>query len=133
MKRYLWLLFALGMPLSSPLACGGDGCLRNSDCPSAQACRAGQCQLKELPDDAQGGAGSEDPGTGGAATAGSANNAGSAGKGGAAGNAGNAGSPGNAGGDASGGDAGAGGAAGDGGNAGMGDGGDANVSSGGTP
>src|SRR5687768_2302630 len=82
MKRWAWLLFALGMPLSSPLACAGDGCLRSSDCRSDQVCRAGKCELRELPL-GEGGAG-EDPTTGGTTSGGGS------GKGGVSGSSGSA-------------------------------------------
>lgn len=102
MKRWIWLLFALGMPLSSPLACGGDGCLRNSDCPSDQTCRVGRCELKELPG-GEGGAGEEpSAGRGGVTSGGATNRAGTPGSGGvvSGGSSGSAGteSPGGAGG-----------------------------------
>ena len=83
MKRWIWLMFALGAPLSSPLACGGDGCLRNSDSPSDQTCRVGKCELKELPG-GEGGAGEETAGTGGSASGGISSRAGASGRGGAA-------------------------------------------------
>lgn len=96
MKRFAWLLLALGIPLSSPAACGGDNCLRNSDCRSDHACRAGKCELKEPPLEASGGAETDEPPptAGTPAVGGQATNAGSSGTG--AGNAsggGNAGSP----------------------------------------
>ena len=102
MKRWVWLLITFAMPFSSPMACGGDGCLRNSDCPSDETCRAGQCELKEPPVANSGGEGGEDStpitagttgtggnaGTGGTADSGGTSNAGSAGSA-TAGSAGN--------------------------------------------
>lgn len=136
MKRWVWLLCALGMPLSSPMGCGGDGCLRNSDCPSDQTCRAGQCQLKELPEEAQGGAGSDEPMTsaGSSMVAGNAGSDANGGKGGAAGSAGSAGTAASAGSDADGGEgAGEGGMSGAAGDGAAGDGGAATTTSGGAP
>ena len=42
MKRWALVLVLFATPLSSPMACGGDGCLRNSDCHADQMCDA--CQ-----------------------------------------------------------------------------------------
>lgn len=82
MKRYLWLLFALGMPLSSPLACGGDGCLRHSDCASGLVCREAQCQPEYAPA-GEGGASDEPSATSGAVSGGASGTAGTSGSGGA--------------------------------------------------
>jgi hypothetical protein len=43
MKPWALLLVLLATPLSSPLGCGGDGCLRNSDCAADESCSAGSC------------------------------------------------------------------------------------------
>jgi hypothetical protein len=92
MKRWTLLLLFFATPLSSPLGCGGDGCLRNSDCASNRTCSAGECVLKDPPA-ANGGEGGEDStpsssagtttagsggrsGSGGSATAGSSSTAG---------------------------------------------------------
>lgn len=81
MKRYLWLLFALGMPLSSPLACGGDGCLRHSDCASGLVCRQGECQPEYDPA-GEGGASDEPSATSGSVSGGTSGKAGTSGSGG---------------------------------------------------
>ena len=93
MKRWSILLLAVAMPLSSPLACGGDGCLRNSDCAADKTCSSGECVLKSPPAP-NGGEGGEDSTP--VATSGSGGNSGSGG-GAAAGSAGVAGSAGTAG------------------------------------
>jgi hypothetical protein len=43
MKRWVLLLVLFALPVSSPMACGGDGCLRNSDCGAGELCSAGSC------------------------------------------------------------------------------------------
>jgi hypothetical protein len=91
MKRWALLLFTFAVPLSSPLACGGDGCLRNTDCSSDHVCRAGKCALADPPPVAAGGEGGEESNPN-AGTAGTAGIAGAAGSGGMGGNAGSAGS-----------------------------------------
>jgi len=88
MKRWAILILTFAMPLSSPMACGGDGCLRSSDCTADKQCSsAGQCVLREAPAVEIGGAGGEDstPTTGGSVTSGSGGSAGVSGKGGSAG------------------------------------------------
>jgi hypothetical protein len=93
MKRWALLLVVFATPWSSPLGCGGDGCLRNSDCAADEVCSAGSC-APETPAPAAGGgeaneagetsvpgAGTTTSGSGGTAQAGSAgsSNAGTAG------------------------------------------------------
>jgi len=120
MKRWAYLLLAFAAPLSSPLACGGDGCLRNSDCATDKTCRAGKCELKDAPvgneyggESAAGGEATT-PSTGGATAGSAGSSAGSGGKAGSAGSAGTAGNVSAAGADGSGaGEGGAGGAGGD--------------------
>jgi len=61
MKRWLWLSVTLLMPFSTPVSCGGDGCLRNSDCSTDKTCRAGHCELINPPAPlGNGGEGGED-------------------------------------------------------------------------
>ena len=93
MKRWALLLFAFATPWSSPLGCGGDGCLRNSDCATDEVCSAGSCTPEIPAPVAAGGeaneagetslpsAGTASSGSGGTAQAGSAgsNGAGTAG------------------------------------------------------
>jgi hypothetical protein len=43
MTRWALLLVVFATPLSSPLGCGGDGCLRNSDCSADEVCSVGSC------------------------------------------------------------------------------------------
>jgi hypothetical protein len=74
-KKLHFLLFALAMPLSSPLACGGDACLRESDCPSHQSCQNGLCASDDPPLTAGGDAGEATVTT---STAGSATTGGTA-------------------------------------------------------
>ena len=95
MKRWLWLGLLLAAPLSSPLACGGDGCLRNSDCASDYVCRAGRCELETPPDSESGGEGSDDTTQtpNGGASGGSETSGGSGTSAGRAGGAGSAGVP----------------------------------------
>ena len=49
MKRWFWLALALAMPFSTQISCGGDGCIRNSDCSSDKTCNAGRCELTNPP------------------------------------------------------------------------------------
>jgi len=90
MKRWAPLILTLAMPLSSPLACGGDACVRNSDCSADKMCSsAGQCVLRDPPPAEVAGAGGEDATpTSGGTTSGSGGHAGSSGSAGSAGNAG---------------------------------------------
>jgi hypothetical protein len=93
MKRWAILIVTCAMPLSSPMACGGDGCLRHTDCNSGQVCRAGKCMLENPPPIAAGGEGGDESNPS-AGTAGSAAAAGTAGSGGTSGSGGSSGSAG---------------------------------------
>jgi hypothetical protein len=48
MTRWALLLLAFATPWSSPMGCGGDGCLRNSDCAADEVCSTGSC-IPETP------------------------------------------------------------------------------------
>jgi hypothetical protein len=83
MKRWPLVVFLLlATPVSSQVGCGGDGCLRNSDCSSDMMCSDGECVSRELPA-ASGG----DGGDGLASGAGTASGGTSAGTGGNSGTA----------------------------------------------
>lgn len=91
MKRFVWLALGLAAPLSSPLGCGGDGCLRNSDCSSDYVCRAGLCELENPPGENGGESGDDTTPTAGS-SAGTQASGGRPGAGGSAGKASVAGS-----------------------------------------
>jgi hypothetical protein len=91
MKRWLWLSLVLAAPLSSPLGCGGDGCLRNSDCASDYVCRAGRCELETPPASEDGGEGATELTPSGGSSAGNEANGGNAGSAGKAGSTAGAG------------------------------------------
>jgi hypothetical protein len=80
MKRWAWLLLALAAPLHWPLACGGDGCLRNTDCAADYVCRVGRCELEALP--AESGGENSDAASSGGSSGGSNPSGGHAGNGG---------------------------------------------------
>jgi len=82
MKRWpLLVLLLLAAPVTSQVGCGGDGCLRNSDCSADMMCSDGECVPRELPM-ASGGESGDEPMTvagtaSGETTAGGSGNSGS--------------------------------------------------------